>query len=93
MRAGLGPSARLTTVGGQAAVAVAVLGSKGAVMEKWLCKASLIIAGLLLLAFLLDLIFKVPFGGPPTFLTIDIVGVIASGLLAYLAWDALKDLL
>ena len=48
---------------------------KGAAMEKRLCIASLIVAGLLLLAFLLDLVVHIPFGGPPTFLTIDIVEI------------------
>lgn len=62
-------------------------------MEKKLSIASMVVAGLLLIAFLLDLILHIPFGGPPTFTMIDIVGIIAGGLLLYLSWNALRDLL
>ena len=62
-------------------------------MEKRLCIASMSIAGLLLLVFLLDLILGKPFGGSPTFLLIDVVGIIAGGILLYLSWNALRDLL
>jgi hypothetical protein len=62
-------------------------------MEKNLCIASMSVAGLLLLLFVLDLILKIPFGGPPTFLFIDIVGIVAGALLLYLSWNALRDLL
>ena len=60
-------------------------------MEKRLCWASLSVAGFLLLLFLLDLIIKIPFGRPS--LVVDIFIVAASGLVLYLSWDALKDLL
>lgn len=63
---------------------------KGLFMEKWLCWASMGVAGLLLLLFLLDLIVKVPFGGISAF--VDILSILASGLVLYLAWDAFKDL-
>ena len=36
---------------------------KGLAMEKWLCWGSMGVAGLMLLLFILDLAFKVPFGG------------------------------
>jgi hypothetical protein len=62
-------------------------------MEKRLCIASMSIAGLLLLLFLLDLIIGIPFGGGATFRIIDIVGVLAGGILLYLSWNALRDLL
>lgn len=62
-------------------------------MEKRLCIASMSIAGLLLLVFLLDLIIGLPFGGGPTFRLIDVVGVIAGAILLYLSWNALRDLL
>lgn len=65
----------------------------GAAMEKKLCIASMAVSGLLLLAFLVDLIVGIPFGGAPTFLWIDIVGILAGGLLVYLSYNALKDLL
>jgi len=66
---------------------------KGAAMEKKLSIASMVVAGLLLIAFLLDLIVGIPFGGPPTFTMIDVVGVLAGALLLYLSWNALRDLL
>lgn len=66
---------------------------KGAAMEKKLCIAAISIAALLLLAFLVDMILGIPFGGGSTFLMIDIVGTIVGGVLLYLSWNALKDLL
>ena len=66
---------------------------KGAAMEKKLCIASMVVAGLLLLAFLVDFIAGIPFGGRESFFLIDIVGVIVGGLLLYLSWNALRDLL
>jgi hypothetical protein len=66
---------------------------RGTAMEKKLCIASMVIAGLLLLLFLLDLIIGIPFGGGSTFMLIDIVGVLAGGILLYLSWNALRDLL
>jgi hypothetical protein len=72
---------------------VLIIVGKGVAMEKKLCIASMVVAGLLLLAFLVDLIIKIPFGGPPDFLFIDIVGVLTGGILVYLSWNALKDLL
>ena len=62
-------------------------------MEKRLCIASMSVAGILLLLFVLDLFVKIPFGGPPTFTLIDIVGALAGGILLYLSWDALRDLI
>ncbi len=48
------------------------------------------VAGLLLLLFLLDLIVKVPFGRVSP--TVDIFGLLAGGLVLYLAFDASRDL-
>jgi hypothetical protein len=70
-----------------------MIAARGAAMEKKLCIASLCVAGLLLLLFILDLATGYPFGGGSTFLMIDIVGILAGALLAYLSWNALKDLL
>jgi hypothetical protein len=64
---------------------------KGRAMDKILCFGSLGVAILMLLIFLLDLVAKVPFGGGP-FVTVDIVGVLASAVVVYLAWNASKDL-
>jgi hypothetical protein len=63
---------------------------KGIPVEKWMCWGSMGVAGLLLLLFLLDLIFKVPFSGISP--TVDVFGIIACGLVGYLAWDAFQDL-
>ena len=62
-------------------------------MEKKLCIASLSVAGLLVILFILDLAIGIPFGGGSTFMLIDIVGIVAGTLLAYLSWNALRDLL
>ncbi len=59
-------------------------------MDKWLCWGSMGVAGLLLLLFLLDLIVKVPFGRVSP--TVDIFGLLAGGLVLYLAFDASRDL-
>ena len=66
---------------------------RGGAMEKKLCIASMSVAGVLLLLFVLDLITTYPFGGPPAFTLIDIVGIVAGGILLYLSWNALRDLL
>lgn len=72
--------------GGQAGRMQAV---KGRSMEKWLCYGAMGVAGLLLLLFLLDLIVGIPFQGVNA--TVDVVCILASGLVLYLAWETLKD--
>ena len=62
-------------------------------MEKKLCIASLSVAGVLLILFVLDLFIGLPFGGPPAFTLIDIVGALAGAILLYLSWNALRDVL
>jgi hypothetical protein len=59
-------------------------------MDKWLCWGSMGVAGLLLLLFLLDLFLKFPFG--QISVAVDIVGILASGVVLYLGWDAMRDL-
>lgn len=66
-------------------------------MERWMCLGSAGVAGLLLLLFLLDFVLSLagvtgflPFGGLSYF--VDIVCVIACGLLLYLSLDALREL-
>jgi hypothetical protein len=61
---------------------------KGLFMEKWLCFGSMGVAGLLALLFLLDVVSGIPFGGT---VVVDIVGLLAAGVVLYLAYDALKD--
>jgi hypothetical protein len=64
---------------------------KGRAMEKILCFGSLGIAILLMLVFFLDLVAQVPFGGGK-FTFVDILGLLSSAIVAYLAWNASKDL-
>src|SRR5262249_29929485 len=60
-------------------------------MDKWLCWASMGGAGLLLLLFVLDITpLALPFGGISV--VVDIIGILASGLVLYLAWDASREL-
>jgi hypothetical protein len=67
---------------------------KGLSMEKGLCWGSLIVAGLMLLLFILDLIVGKPFGGSDLagMQMVDIFGILASAVLGYLSWNALQDL-
>jgi hypothetical protein len=68
--------------------------ARGAAMEKKLCIASMCVAGLLLLLFVLDMAAGVPFGGLKSpFLMIDIVGALSGAILLYLSWNALRDVL
>lgn len=64
---------------------------KGWEMEKYMCYSALGVAGLFMLLFLLDLILGFPFGGGP-FIVGDIFGIIISGLVGYLGFNALRDL-
>jgi hypothetical protein len=62
---------------------------KGSSMEKGLCWASMGISGLLLLLFLLDVFTGIPFGKLST--VVDVLGVLACGIILYTSWDAFKD--
>jgi hypothetical protein len=64
--------------------------AKGLSMEKWLCWASMGVSGALLLLFLLDLFTGFPFQGLSK--VIDVVCLLACGLVLYLAWDAFTDI-
>jgi hypothetical protein len=58
-------------------------------MDKWLCWGSMGVAGLLLLLFILDIPLQLPFGGS---ILVDVFGILASGVVLYLAWDASREL-
>ena len=60
-------------------------------MDKALCFGALGIGALMMLIFLLDLVAGFPFGGGP-FVTVDVFGFLASGVVVYLGWNASKDL-
>jgi hypothetical protein len=63
---------------------------KGIFMEKWMCYGSMGVAGLLLLLFLLDIFAGFPFG--KISVVVDVFGILASGVVGYLAYDAYRDL-
>ncbi len=63
---------------------------KGLSMEKWMCWGALGVSGVVLLLFLLDLFLGMPFGRLSV--AVDILAVLACGLVGYISWDALKDL-
>ncbi|MBY0233091.1 MAG: hypothetical protein K2W96_27730, partial [Gemmataceae bacterium] len=69
---------------------VPMLALKRLFMEKWMCYGSMGVAGLLALLFLLDLFVSFPFGRAS--LIVDVFGLIASGLVLFLAYDAFKDI-
>lgn len=60
-------------------------------MEKWLCYGTLAVAAVMALVFVLDLAIGMPFGGN-AFMTGDILGFLASLIVAYLGYNSMKDL-
>ncbi len=67
-----------------------MIAAKGHFMEKWLCIGSMGVAGLLILLFVLDLAMSIPFGGSSFW--VDVFGILLSGVVLYLGFDAFKDL-
>jgi hypothetical protein len=68
-----------------------VLGTlKGLSMEKWLCWGSLGVAGISLLLFLMDMLLGIPFGGIGYL--VNGIGIVACGLVGYLAWESFKEM-
>jgi hypothetical protein len=63
---------------------------KGLSMEKWMCWSGLGISGVVFLLFLLDLILEFPFGRISP--SVDVLALLACGLVGYVSWDALRDL-
>ncbi|MFO0851438.1 MAG: hypothetical protein U0871_23200 [Gemmataceae bacterium] len=63
-------------------------------MEKYMCYGALGVAAVMFLLFLLDFVVGIPFGGGLSgpFLLTDIFGMIASGVVGYLGFNALRDL-
>lgn len=60
-------------------------------MGKPLSFGALGIGALMAVIFLLDLVVGIPFGGGP-FVTADIFGLLGSVIVAYLGWNAARDL-
>ena len=59
-------------------------------MQKWLCLAAMILAGIFLLLYGVDLIFTWPFGRKGV-LTKDIVFVIASALVLWQGYEVWRE--
>jgi hypothetical protein len=64
--------------------------AKGLSMEKWMCWGSMGVAGVLLLLFIIDMSASVPFGRISP--AVDVISIVASALVLYLAWDAYRDI-
>lgn len=66
-------------------------------MEKGMCIGGMVVAGLMLLLFLLDLILGIPFAGTQPagqsspYTIPDIIGIISAGVLGYLSFNAYRD--
>jgi hypothetical protein len=58
-------------------------------MAKAMSIAGMVVAGLLVLAFGLDLILEIPFSGADKLA--DIGFLISGAILGYLSWNALRD--
>jgi hypothetical protein len=61
-------------------------------MDKYMCYGALGVAALMFLVFLTDLVAGIPFGGGSAFTIADILGMIASAVVAYLGFNASRDL-
>lgn len=61
-------------------------------MEKWFCWASMTLAAVLLLIFLLDLVLPSHFMFLGIGTMVDIFAILCCALLGYLAWDAVRDI-
>ncbi len=64
-------------------------------MEKWMCLGAIGVAGLVLILSLMDLFVGYPFssgnGFNEDFMLFNIGAILASGIVAYLGWNAFKD--
>jgi hypothetical protein len=59
-------------------------------MEKWLCYGAMGLGALALLLFLLDAAAGVPFGRVSV--VVDVLAILAGGLVLSLGYDAYRDL-
>lgn len=58
-------------------------------MEKWMCLATMLLSAVVLVAFVLDLILKIPFGGLS--LLVDVLGILAAAFTGYLGWESFRE--
>jgi len=63
--------------------------ARGLSMEKWMCWGALGAAGLMALLFVLDIAIGWPFAGAS--LVLDIFGLLAAGVIAFLAIDTVRE--
>lgn len=61
-------------------------------MDKYMSYGALGVAAVMFLVFLLDLVAGMPFGGGSAFTVADVLGMIASAVVAYLGFNASRDL-
>ena len=54
--------------------------------------ASMVVAGLVAAAAVLDMVMGIPFSGSDNTFMMDILFLICSAIVGYLSWDAFKDL-
>jgi hypothetical protein len=69
--------------------AAATGSARGLSMEKWMCWGALGAAVIMALLFLLDLFLSWPFAGAS--MTLDIFGILAAGVIGFLAVDTLRE--
>lgn len=58
-------------------------------MSKNMIFGSMAVAGIVALLSILDMAIKMPFGGE--YLVMDILYLLAAGIVLYLGWDAYRD--
>lgn len=64
-------------------------------MDKVLCYGAVAVAVLMLVVFALDLVAGFPFGrgaASNPFRLVDAFGILASAVVAYMGWNAIRDL-
>ncbi|MBT5018586.1 hypothetical protein N9153_03785 [Planctomicrobium sp.] len=54
--------------------------------------ASMVVAGLVALMAILDMVMGVPFSGSGNTFMMDIIFIICSAIVGYLAWDAFREM-
>jgi len=59
-------------------------------MEKGMCLAAIVVAGLVLLLHVLDLVTGNPFGGQA--MLHNLIFIVASGLVGYIAYETWREL-
>ena len=61
-------------------------------LPKRVVVASMVVAGLVAIASILDLVMGIPFSGSGNTSMMDILFLVCAAIVGYLSWDAFKDL-